>query len=241
MKRYIRTFMLSTIALTPVAGASAQTVQIGDAATLNIGSGPSSASNTITLGTSGSLGYVSSMPMSLNYGSVGVNVSFTGVAGVAGSSEYWNPGTTDFFRTGANNSGQITFEFTKAQKFFGMQWGSPDVGNIIQFYNGSTLVASTNSTDFTSLGATFTPKGAYAEFTFSDLGFDRVVTYATAYRWEYSDVSFRESVDPAPIPIGGLGGLIVCIGMLGVGRRRGRWKSASLNAISARKMQMRIA
>jgi hypothetical protein len=200
------------------AGASAQSVTIGSNATLSVGSLQSGADQ-FSLGTAQVSTYVSAMPISQSFGALDVSLSFTGVAGVFGARDYWNPGATNFIRTDwVNNGGAATFTFSETQRYFGMQWGSPDTGNQIQFYNGQTLVGSAGYSDITSLGARFTPAGAYAEFNFAGTGFDRVVTTTTNGAWEYSKVAFADEVNPAPIPVGGLGGLLACLGMLGASR-----------------------
>jgi hypothetical protein len=221
------------IALLGVASSTAASaqVQIGNGATLSIGT-LNTNRNWINLGTTPSTSFVSNMPMSLSYGTTNLNVTFNGFSEIAGSSQPWNPSGSDFFRvtSSANPSltGNINFAFSQTQKYFGAQWGSPDGGNIFDFYNGSQLIASANSANFAAVGGTWA--GAYAEFSFGEVGFDRVVARATGNRLEFDDVSFGETVGVAPIPIGGIGGIVAFLGMFGARRGGAPFRFALRNA-----------
>jgi hypothetical protein len=226
------------IALLGVASSTAASaqVQIGSGATLSVGTLDTDR-NRIDLGTTPTTGYISSMPMSLTYGTTNVNVGFTGVAGILGANEEWSPAGTNFFRTGAQNTGSVTFNFSETQRYFGTQWGSPDQGNYFDFYNGNQLIASANSSNLISLGAQWDTAGKYAEFSFGEVGFDSVVAYSTGGRVEFADVSFGETVDVAPIPISGVGGILALLGMFGARRGGASFRFAWRNAKPFRNLQ----
>ncbi|SDT38284.1 Npun_F0296 family exosortase-dependent surface protein [Bradyrhizobium canariense] len=84
--------------------------------------------------------------------------------------------TTNYLSIGAHGSETITF--ASLQNEFGLDWGSADSFNTIQFYDGNTLVASYTGADVAPLLAngnqgSFSSNG-YVEF--SDLGpFNKVV------------------------------------------------------------------
>jgi hypothetical protein len=226
------------IALLGVASSTAASaqVQIGSGATLSIGA-LNTNRNWIDLGTTPSTGYISHMPMSLTYGTTNVNVGFAGVAGVVGASDPWSPTGTNFFRTGDTNLGSVTFNFSETQRYFGTQWGAPGPGKYFDFYNGNQLIASAYSDNLISLGAQWNQVGAYAEFSFGDVGFDSVVAYSTSNRLDFTDVSFGETVDVAPIPIGGVGGILALLGMFGARRGGASFRFAWRNAKPFRNLQ----
>lgn len=168
------------------------------------------------LGTSETGGYVTKMPMSLSYGGVNVNVSFTGNSGLAAGALPWIGsgawGNQNFFTA---NAGSVTMNFSTAQNMFSFGWGSPDPSNQISFYNGSQLLATT-----TNFGSDINKM-----FTFAELGYDRVVMSNAGAAFEVGNVYF-DSANPAPLPIGGVGGLIAFLAMMGARRRGVSWKGA---------------
>lgn len=154
--------------------------------------------------------------MSLTYGDVNIDVSFTGNSGVFAGSAYWvsqsHWGDQNYFTASA---GSVIMNFSTAQNMFSFDWGTPTSGNQISFYNGSELLASTG----------YFGSGMNKVFTFGELGYDRVVMSNSDAAFEVGNVRFG-SVDPAPLPIGGLGGLIAFLGMMGARRRGLAWKEA---------------
>jgi hypothetical protein len=168
------------------------------------------------LGTSQTAGYITRMPMSLSYGGVNVNVSFTGNSGLASGSvpsvlkSDW--GNQNFF---AASSGSVIMNFSTAQRMFSFGWGSPGPSNQISFFNGSQLLATT-----TNFGT-----GINKMFTFSELGYNRVVMSEPSPAFEFGNVYF-DSANPTPLPIGSVGGLIAFLAMMGARRRGVSWKSA---------------
>ncbi len=185
-----------------------------------------SGADVINLGESATAGWVTQMPMSLSYGSTNVAVSFGSGAGVYTGSTYaigassW--GNTAYFV--ASNTASVTMDFSATQRFFSTSWGTPDSGNRLQFYNGSTLLASMTGAQYMSAGA----KG-YAEFSFAETGFTRVVaSTAGAGAFEFAKVSF-DDVAPAPIPLNAasLGGLMSFLMMLGMNMKGLRGKGGS--------------
>lgn len=182
----------------------------------------------IDLGTSAPSGWVTQMPMSLSYASTNVAISFGATSGVysASGTGIANPdgGNLSYFtaRIGSN----VTMDFSGTQRYFSTAWGTPDAGNQLQFYNGANLVASMTGQQFINGGAK-----AYAEFSFAEVGFTRVVASNTSIGgFEFANVSFDE-VAPAPIPLGSLGGLAsFVLGMLGFRGGKGG-KRASAGAL----------
>lgn len=170
----------------------------------------------IDLGTSTTAGYVTQMPLSLSYGNVNVDVSFTGNSGVFSGSVVGvstsNWGNQNYFTA---NTGSVIMNFSTAQNTFSFDWATPHTTNQISFYNGSQLLASTGN-----FGS-----GMNKVFTFGELGYDRVVMSNTAAAFESANVRFS-GVDPAPLPVGGVGGLIAFLGMMGARRRGLSWKEA---------------
>jgi len=62
-------------------------------------------------------------------------------------------------------------------------------------------------------------EGSYAQFSFNELGFDRVVANNATNYFEFGDVSFsNQPVDAAPIPLNAasLGGLMSFLMMLAI-------------------------
>ena len=164
----------------------------------------------INLGTSGTIGLVSNMPMSINYGAVTMTTSYTGQAGVYAGTDFGagTPvGSGDYFLA---RHGNVTLDFSAELKSFSMLWGSPDWNNNLEFYNGSTLLASFDGTQRQSM------TGAYSNFSFAEVGFTRVVALSGSF--EFADVTFGDVVTPdvAPIPLNAasLGGLLSFLMML---------------------------
>jgi fibronectin-binding autotransporter adhesin len=139
-----------------------------------------------------------------NFTSSALNAEFTasGNAGVTngGSSgvsapPFVGPGeghqdTTNYLSIGANGSETITF--ATEQNTFGLDWGSVDSSNKIEFYNGDKLVASYTGADVAPLLASgdqgsFAANG-YVEF--KDLAlFNKVVLSSSTNAFEVDNIS----------------------------------------------------
>jgi hypothetical protein len=205
-------------------GASAQTA-LTNGVTLMTGAPPVANYNSINLGSTPGTGWVTQMPLSLNYSGVNLDVSFTGGGGVAQSNGSWNPtpGSNYFFSPGSG--GSVTFAFSAAQRYFGFAWSSPDDLNRVQFYNGGSLLASMSGSQFRSAAGLQSRAhiGTYAGFSFSELAFDRVVmTGGTNSGFEAGGVTFASTApEVAPIPLGGVGGMVALLGMFALRRGHG--------------------
>jgi hypothetical protein len=173
----------------------------------------------INLGSAGVTGPVSNMPMSINYGAVTMNAAFTGSASVyfgSTSSVALQVGSGNFFNA---HMGSVSLDFSAELKSFSMQWGSPGNNDNLAFYNGSTLLASFNSSQRLST------TGTYSNFSFAEVGFTRVVATSASSSFEFTDVKFGDAVvapDVAPIPLnaaslGGLMSFLMMIFMRGKG------------------------
>jgi VCBS repeat-containing protein len=98
--------------------------------------------------------------------------------------------TTNYLGIGGDGTETITF--AEEENAFGLYWGSVDAYNTINFYNGTTLVASYTGADISPLlangdQASFASNG-YVEF--SDLApFNKVVLASSANAFEVDNVS----------------------------------------------------
>ena len=172
----------------------------------------------INLGSAGVTGPVSNMPMSINYGAVTMNAAFTGSASV-----YFGSTPTVALQVGSGNffnahKGSVSLDFSAELKSFSTQWGSPSSDNNLDFYNGSTLLASFNGSQRLSMA------GTYSNFSFAEAGFTRVVATSSGGTFEFTKVTFGDAVTPdvAPIPLnaaslGGLMSFLMMIFMRGKG------------------------
>jgi fibronectin-binding autotransporter adhesin len=125
-------------------------------------------------------------------GNAGVtNGSFAGVS----AAPFVGPGdghqdTTNYLSIGAGGAETITF--ATEQNTFGLDWGSVDSSNKIEFYNGDTLVASFTGADVAPLLASgdqgsFAANG-YVEF--QDLAlFNKVVLSSSTNAFEVDNIS----------------------------------------------------
>jgi hypothetical protein len=156
------------------------------------------------------------MPMSLNYGSVDVGISFSADAGVLQATQ------NNILLTRLNSTS--TFTFSADQKYFAMRWGSLDAGNTINFYNDNQLVSSVTGATVVANVPGITPVSSnygshYAEFAFNGGAFDKIVMSTTQGGFDVTQLAFAsEAVDVAPIPLNAasLGGLLSFIMMLGM-------------------------
>lgn len=194
--------------------------------------------NTIDLGSAGVTGWVTTMPMSLSYGSTNVDITFGGSAGVyyGSTPKYANspPMEGNYFI--ARDTGTVTLDFSSAQRSLSMYWGTPGETNALSFYRSGQLVGSTTGAAMTPLiTAAGSPtvsypgtnviytQGAYTQFSFGELGFDRVVATNVANYFEFANVSFSDQPSVAPIPLNAasMGGLMSFLMMLGMWRKDG--------------------
>lgn len=110
---------------------------------------------------------------------------------VAGADE------TRYLSTGI---GSIVFQFTSAQTYFGLLWGSVDTYNTLAFYDGDTEVGS-----FTGAAVSAAADGNqgeqgtfYVNFDNLDGTFDRVVASSSEYAFEIDNIAYSNSRNRVP-------------------------------------------
>jgi hypothetical protein len=163
---------------------------------------------------------VSRMPMSLTYGSVTMNVAFTGQAALVDSGA-WAPGPNNYLMV--DPGGSVELSFSNVQNYFATRWTSQDDGNQFSFYNGAQLVASTTGAVVRPLS--IASAGSFTsnvDFNFTELGYDRVVVTSTGGTVEFGEITISENIQAAPIPLnaaslGGLMSFLMMIFMRGKG------------------------
>ena len=213
--------LASTIVL--ATGASAQTA-LTNGVTMMTGAPPIANYNSVDLGSTPGTGWRNPRPTSLSYADVNLNISYSGAAGVVRSGTAWNPtpGSNFFY---ISRGGSTTFAFSSAQRYFGMVWGSADDVNHLQFYNGGSLLASMTGGQYLSAagGLSVRDAGLNAGFSFSELAFDRVVmSTSNGGGFEFGRVTFASTVpEVAPIPLGGVGGIVALLGMFALRQGQG--------------------
>ena len=205
---------LVAFALTAASSASHAQVALDNGVSFSTAA-PSGSYTALDLGSTAGGGFVTQMPLSLSYAGVNVNLSFTGVSGVAAAGRSWNP------TPGQNHiavNGTATMQFSSAQNSFGAVWASPDATNVLQFYNGSQLLASFSGEQYqNATGLSSTNAGSQAAFSFAEVGYDRVVLSTAVGGFEIGGITFSDqAVDVAPIPLNAasLGGLMSFLMML---------------------------
>ena len=114
----------------------------------------------------------------------------------------------------AGATGEVTINFAKALDYFGLYWGSIDTHNEIDFFSGSSRLAT-----FTGRDATSTPNGSwtasatnrFVNFFGDGKTFDRVVLRARGVAFESDNHAYRQAV-PEPFTIGGTA-LVLVMGL----------------------------
>jgi hypothetical protein len=235
IKTLAAVILITGLASASTAAQAQLALQNGASASVSMTEQTLNGGNTINLGSAGTTGWVTNMPMSLSYGSTNLNISFGGNPGESGvyygsTPNFANapPLGTNYFV--ARDTGSVTLDFSNAQRSLSMFWGTPGDTNSISFYRGGQLVASTTgaamaplmvaagSPNVTYPGVGITHiEGSYAQFSFDELGFDKVIATNTANYFEFGDVSFsNQPIDAAPIPLNAasLGGLMSFLMML---------------------------
>ncbi|HEY1601307.1 MAG TPA: hypothetical protein VGG64_17020 [Pirellulales bacterium] len=102
---------------------------------------------------------------------------------------------TQYITSGSDGDGTtssaVTLLFNGPQEYLGLLWGSVDLYNTLNFYNGSTFVGSISGGDVNAVangdqGA----NGTYYVNINSALPFDTVVAVSTQYAFEFDNVAY---------------------------------------------------
>ncbi len=172
----------------------------------------------LNLGDAGSytnITVVNMMPISLTYGSVTTNISFTGQSVLVDGGGL-APSANNYLLAQLN--GSVTLDFSQTQRYFATRWMTQDSGNTFSFYNNNQLVASTTGAAVKPMSIASTGTiSSFVDFNFTELGYDRVVvTGAIAGAVEFGEITFSGDVQAAPIPLNAasLGGLMSFLMML---------------------------
>jgi hypothetical protein len=107
---------------------------------------------------------------------------------------YTGDDTTKYISSGKTPTGSAVIQFTANQNYFGILWGSIDTENVLQFFNGSTLVGSFTGTDVglpIPPGNQNPPGTRYVNFTTTaGTTFNRVVATSSIFTFEFDNVAF---------------------------------------------------
>ncbi|MCR0980779.1 SdrD B-like domain-containing protein [Roseomonas populi] len=91
----------------------------------------------------------------------------------------------------------VTINFATAQRYFGIEWGSADASNTINFYNGNTLIYSISGSDVLSgaNGSQGADGTVYVNLNFASptLAYTRVTLVAATPAFEFTDVAYSAS------------------------------------------------
>jgi hypothetical protein len=143
--------------------------------------------------------------------SCGAYTSCTGdgrlvIGGVSG--HYASPyGITDTYLTVPYNysAGAVALTTPGNYNYFGLYWGSLDLYNSIDFYDGASLIGSFNGADIFSLmangGQSSWASNRYVNFLFTDGDlFDRIVLVSTNWAFESDNHAFGNVTTSVPEP-----------------------------------------
>ena len=179
------------------------------AVTIETGLGSTPGNSNVTLlnlGTSASPGLVTSN--GLRFGS-GNTISFANNSGVyqgttpgLAATPYGEAGNYFAAEPGLLQPG-VSISYASTQRYFGLEWGSVDAGNRIDFYNGLVLVYSLSGADVVANpgGSQGADGSVYVNINFVSAnlgltGFNRVVMTAATPAFEFGDIAFASSVIP---------------------------------------------
>ncbi len=166
----------------------------------------------IAMNTAGSLVPLGSIAVSFNPDAQVVNGAASGLYappvlsnnnGLNFNSQANGVDTTNYITSGKDFSPNVgakaTLTFSAQQQYFGLLWGSVDLYNTLEFFNGATSVGvitggmvNANANGNQGAGGTF-----YVNIN-STLGFDRVVATSSNYAFEFDNVAYGLSQIPEP-------------------------------------------
>ena len=198
--------ILAILAVLHGAPASAQVVNGNITYTSTPDSINATAPNLINLGSSSSTGLVSQAQVNFQAenGATGA-ITFTGqagiyhgaVSGVAAAPQL--AGTTistNYFA--AQPNGAVTISYSSPQSYFGINWGSVDSYNTLQFFNNGVAVASlTGGQILQASGFGFTSANVAVSFA-AGSQFTSVVARSTSPAFEFGILRSAPRVAPSP-------------------------------------------
>jgi hypothetical protein len=195
--------LVAAMAATP---ASAQVVSGNITYTATVDSATAIAPNLVDLGSSSSTGLVSqgAVNFQVGDGSTG-RITFSGQAGVyhGASGNAVAPqlaGTTIAANyLAAQPFGAVTITYSAPQTYFGINWGSVDSYNSLQFYNNGVAVASlTGAQVLSSAGFGFTSANVAVNFA-TGTQFTSVIARSTSPAFEFGLLRSAPRVAPSPL------------------------------------------
>ena len=165
----------------------------------------------------GSLGGVYAAPFLSGNNGLGFGAGGTDQPNGQDATKYVTTGST-----GAVAGAKVTLDFTVAQKYLGLLWGSVDNYNTMEFFFGGSSVGTIVGTQV--WGAANGDQGAAGTFYVninSDTAFDRVVFSSSQYAFEFDNVAFGErEINVVPIPAAAWLLASGLLGLFGLARRR---------------------
>ncbi len=117
--------------------------------------------------------------------------------------------STHYLTTGSSTAnGSVEISFTTAMQYFGLLWGSVDLYNTLEFYDGMTRVDTVTGGDvkFNADGDQGV-NGTYYVNIVPNGSFDRVVATSSGYAFEIDNVSYSPLPlvgGAQPVPDGGM-------------------------------------
>ncbi len=135
-------------------------------------------------------------PSASAYPAMAVNGSLAGLYAApvdAGGSAI----ATNYYSTGL---GTVTFQLASPQSYFGLLWGSADIGNTLAFYSGGTLVGAITTADFDAAanGSQGFGGSYFINANLSGGAFDEVIASSSFNSFEFGDVVAGAA--PASVP-----------------------------------------
>ena len=134
--------------------------------------------------------------------------------------------TTRYLTTGSTGNtvgSQVEINFSSLQRYLGLLWGSVDLYNTIEFFNGAVSVGSLT-------GSAVTPtatgdqgsNGTFYVNINSDLAFNRVVMTSSQFAFEFDNLAFAKDEQVGEVPLPAAAWLLGSglLGLFGIARRR---------------------